>query len=834
MSEQGAGRARGFGARGRSAGQQHALGGDEGSPGSGGSGGNGGNGGNGGAEGASMRGRGGFVGPPLRTIPSQVQQTAGEGGQVIPVMTNYFRLITPQSTIVYQYHVDFEPPVESTRMKRGMLMEHRELFGNAFLFDGQSNIKSTTKLGDEVTVVHGVRRTDSAPIEITIKFTGEIGWGHWEMLRLYNTQMRRNLNHLKYILVGRHFFDPRQKHQIREHQLEIWQGLLTALNEHDGGILMVCDTVFKVVRTDTVHDILTDILHRDRGSFQESAKRELGGSIVMTSYNNKTYRIDDIAFDKNPTFVFERRHGAISIKDYYQEQYKITIRDEKQPLIVCNPSARDQRQGRTEPILLVPELCAMTGLTESLKNNMDVRKQMTNLTRAEPQRRVQNLYQFMQTLKGNENVKKEMQSWGLNFDNNVVELPARVLPCEKLLMAGDTEGTAFQQKTGDFSKEIRGKGMKTPAKISEWVIIVTQRDRGHVDDFASTLNRVCQPMGVQMNRPTVKVLDNDRTGAFVEMCNSVPPNFKIVVIIVPNNNKDRYDAIKKIFCCEHPMASQVIVSRTLSKKGMLMSVCTKIGIQMAVKLGGEPWSLVIPPRGLMVVGFDTYHDSTRKKTSIGGFVCSLNQTLTRWYSRTGAHENNTDMSNGFAANFTHGLKRFHELNGKLPERVIVYRDGVSEGQIPHVFEIELQKIKDAIKHLAGNENIRLAFVIVTKRISARFFWKQAERQVANPIPGTIVDTVVTRRERFDYYLVSQSVRQGTVSPTMYNIIEDETNWKPHHHQQLSYKLCHLYFNWMGTISVPAPCQYAHKLAFLTGTALHREPSVRLADTLFYL
>ena len=33
---------------------------------------------------------------------------------------------------------------------------------------------------------------------------------------------------------------------------------------------------------------------------------------------------------------------------------------------------------------------------------------------------------------------------------------------------------------------------------------------------------------------------------------------------------------------------------------------------------------------------------------------------------------------------------------------------------------------------------------------------------------------------------------------------------------LTYKLCHTYFNVAGAISVPAPVQYAHKLAYLVG------------------
>ena len=40
--------------------------------------------------------------------------------------------------------------------------------------------------------------------------------------------------------------------------------------------------------------------------------------------------------------------------------------------------------------------------------------------------------------------------------------------------------------------------------------------------------------------------------------------------------------------------SQVIVGRTISKKQMLMSVCTKIGIQLNCKLGGEAWAVEIP------------------------------------------------------------------------------------------------------------------------------------------------------------------------------------------------------------------------------------------------
>jgi aubergine-like protein len=192
------------------------------------------------------------------------------------------------------------------------------------------------------------------------------------------------------------------------------------------------------------------------------------------------------------------------------------------------------------------------------------------------------------------------------------------------------------------------------------------------------------------------------------------------------------------------------------------------------------------------------------------------------------------MSDNFRNNFVEGLKFYKNKNKTLPDRIVVYRDGVSEGEIQHVYEVEIKQIQEALDSVAGKGAIRLAFIIVTKRVSSRFFLQIGKTNACNPFPGTVIDHTVTRQGKFDFYLISQSVKQGTVGPTNYNVLEDSTNWKPHHHQQFAFKMTHLYFNWMGTIRVPAPCQYAHKLAYLTGTALHREPNVALADTLFYL
>jgi len=88
--------------------------------------------------------------------------------------------------------------------------------------------------------------------------------------------------------------------------------------------------------------------------------------------------------------------------------------------------------------------------------------------------------------------------------------------------------------------------------------------------------------------------------------------------------------------------------------------------------------------------------------------------------------------------------------------------------------------------------------------------------------------------RYDFYLIPQTARQGTVSPVNFNVLFDDSGLEADKLQRFTYKLCHMYFNWSGTVTVPAPCQYAHKLAFLTGTALQRAVNDRLCYLLHFL
>lgn len=86
----------------------------------------------------------------------------------------------------------------------------------------------------------------------------------------------------------------------------------------------------------------------------------------------------------------------------------------------------------------------------------------------------------------------------------------------------------------------------------------------------------------------------------------------------------------------------------------------------------------------------------------------------------------------------------------------------------------------------------------------------------------------------EFYLVSVSSNQGTVSPTNYNVIHDTSDFPIERMQIWTYKQTHLYYNWCGTTRVPSVLQYATKLCFLVSNYMHRAPQARLENSLYFL
>ena len=116
------------------------------------------------------------------------------------------------------------------------------------------------------------------------------------------------------------------------------------------------------------------------------------------------------------------------------------------------------------------------------------------------------------------------------------------------------------------------------------------------------------------------------------------------------------------------------------------------------------------------------------------------------------------------------LLEYEKQNKKFPDRVLVFRDGVSEGQFDLVLKHEKPAILEALKKVKCKA--KLAIAICGKRHHTRFYpTREADAdRTSNTKAGTVVDKGVTSVYDFDFYLQAHSGLQGTVRSTHYTVI----------------------------------------------------------------
>ncbi|KAG8178643.1 hypothetical protein JTE90_010554 [Oedothorax gibbosus] len=777
------------------------------------------------------------VSPPVSELEQlDIGKYRGESGQRLNLEVNYVYLKTPAGKGIYEYHVDFQPLVDSKQMKFKLMGDPtiREVIGSVKTFDGMK-LYLPLKLEPSPMCFSVQMPTDQSLVTVTLKLVKKSLSS--DLIHLYNLLFRKAMRILKMTQVGRNYFDPKGGIPVPQHKLEIWPGYVTAVQEYEGGVMLNCDASFKVLRTITARDVMQDA-SRQRGDMKEAVTKALLGCIAMTRYNNKTYKIDDIAWDMNPMSTFVTKGGPeTTFKDYYKRAYDIEIRDMNQPLLINKAKKKDIKEGEEDKLIcLIPELCFMTGLTDAMRSDFKVMKDVASYTRVQPESRQLTLQKFIDNVRNNPEARQCFDSWNLELDPKPISLDGRQLQSETLLFGRGFKGNAGPE--ADWGRMVTSKSVLVPVHFEKWAVIFPKRDGNKIREFTTMLRNVCPAMGINVGDPQYVEILNDRTETYCQALKDIiNPSVQIVVIIFPTPRDDRYSAVKKLCCIERPVPSQVINLKTISDGRKLRSVVQKIALQMNCKLGGELWAVPIPLEGLMVCGMDTYHDNSNGRRSVLAFVASINQNRTRWFSKTKIQNQGQEVADCLAVLFLEAIRKYFQVNHKLPDRIIMYRDGVGDGQMEMISKYEVEQMNSCFKHFTKDYSPQLTVVVVQKRINTRMYGVEQQgnrKMLKNPAPGTILDHTVTRKGWYDFFLISQHVRQGTVTPTHYVVIHDSSNLKPEYVQRISFKMTHLYYNWPGTVRVPAPCQYAHKLAYLVGQNLHKDTAAELSDRLFYL
>jgi len=766
----------------------------------------------------------------------------GTKGTPIPLFGNYFGFQMRGDRLLLQYRVDINIDEDRTFARKSIVKRIKDKIP-AYLFDGtiMHTMERIFPEADGKSKEFDSQTDDGQFCKVILKMVGEVQPTDHHYLQVYNIIMRRMMETLDLQELRRNYYDANASILIPQYNLEVWPGYITSIRQHEHEVLMVTEIDHKILRTDTALRQMNLIM--DKTHSQDAVKKGLIGCIVMTRYNKKTYRVDDIDFALRVTSTFEQKDGTKkTFMDYYHERYNIRITDKNQPMLVSMPKDRDRRGGRTDPVLIPPEMCIMTGLTDEQRSNFNLMKSLSVYTRQGPAQRMDALRRFSTRLSKNAKAVEELKTWGMELNPNLVPINGRRLDPEFVIL-GNRNKPYQCDAQADWTTKVYDRtfgGLFRPQPILKWMFICPERDFPICSRFLSAMQQAAPGLKLDLRDPKwVKIRDGRPNTYAEELRRQVQLNPNMIVTAIPSDRDQTYAIVKKmLYCGEHPVPSQVLVlSKSLKKEQTFRSTATKVLIQMTTKLGGAPWSVKIPMKKTMIVGFDTYHDAGNGGKSVGAIVASLDDDYSRYYSNSSIHASRQEMSNNIPTMLLGALKRWQEANSnELPARIFLYRDGVGEGQLKQIVDTEIQGVLEMLKNCTpeGTETPKFTEIIVSKRIKTKFFTSPRSGQPDNPPPGTVVDDVVTLPERHDFFLISQSVRQGTVNPTSYNIIHNESGLTSDILQRLTYKLTYLYFNWSGTVRVPAVCQYAHKLAYLIGENIKAQPSQHLNDLLYFL
>jgi len=545
------------------------------------------------------------------------------------------------------------------------------------------------------------------------------------------------------------------------------------------------------------------------------------------------YGVDAIDFSLSPKSEFEMKDGSkVSYMEYYEKKYNKKLNYPQQPLLI------NKRKKDGAIVHLVPELCVLTGQSDDMRQNFTLQKDLNRIIKPNPQKRLEESQKLLSIMNQNERTKDLLKKWSISTELDPLKLNGLKLDAGNLVMGKD-QGFSIEN-THDFDRKIQTEMFKQQP-IQRIGIFYPSRDREALTAFMDTFEKCVDTFNYPMGKPREFAVDgrnfSDWEKVFKKELN---PSVQAVVLLLPGRKKASpfYDDCKRFLLTQCPIPSQVVLTQTITAGKNLRSIINKILIQICAKVGGSPWTVnnfPLTDKPTSVIGIDVFHRTSMKSDSLLAFCATMDRYLSRYWSTIDQHGPGEELGKGIQTAVKNSLLAFKETNnGRFPQRLIVFRDGVSDSQRKTLKEIEVKAFLRAFDDLVQNHEMpgkpEFIFICTNKKVGCKFFaGDTAQRDgLKNPEAGTVVTEEITSAQ--DFYLISQKTTQGSASPTHYHILSyftqvgedyvENTEAVPeqmkYQIELLTYKLCYMYYNWSGSIRVPAPIQYAHKLSNLIG------------------
>ncbi|KAI1259434.1 ribonuclease H-like domain-containing protein [Xylariaceae sp. FL1019] len=543
---------------------------------------------------------------------------------------------------------------------------------------------------------------------------------------------------------------------------------------------------------------------------------------------------------KADTFVY--------VKDYYKKRFNYDVNPQFPVINVGNKS---------RPVYVPAELVEIIdGQPLRRKTTGDETTGMINFSCRSPFANATSIINTGRQVLGLDGINL-LEKFGVAVGKTLLTVHGRELTAPEIVYSdlNTTKPKTVRVNEGEWNMD--SVRFTRPGRAIEkwaWVHIDSWNHRNHEQvktefkkwlQFMRSMGLSIADKPLNFQAPDAQVKANIRAGKlqdqlrpFFQGVKDLGAQYLFVVLSGKKTETEVYNAVKTLAESKHAgfgfITSCVVESNLLKKAGDnrgQAQLFANLGLKVNLKMGGANHKLKGEMKIMqggsktMFVGYDVVHPTNLKdaqgKPSLVALVASVGDDLAQWPATLWRQNSGVEMLHaGFLQKgFLSRLQLFSfKNNKKLPKNIVIFRDGVSEGQFQQVIDKELPAIREACVEAGYNKGQlpKITIIVSVKRHQTRFYPTDERNMVRsrNIKNGTVVDRGVTQANMWDFFLTAHKGLQGTSRPAHYTVLLDEVFRDMSHAdaandlEKLTYELCHLFGRATKAVSICPPAYYA--------------------------
>jgi aubergine-like protein len=664
----------------------------------------------------------------------------------------------------------------------------------------------------------------------------------------------------------------------KEDKETIYKGFYTSAQITESGLFLLVLNVNKHVSNITVLEKINNIRNEHKGLPESEIRKVIEEyfithKTVLTTYGSlRTYRIKSIDFDTNPRKTsFNVKDGdrikTISIEEYYKIQYKVTLKNPDQPLLIAERKTKgkkvskiaDDKSGKEktdannaninqnnteEPIIfLVPELLYTTG-TNTETDSKDKRRNIISKTKVDPNKKMEEISKINELMNNNNAPKsykgkdgksypsktsaEVSKEWGINLGENLT-IKGRILPQPKLLYG---KNQIVTPNNGNFRSGPTFNGVTLNS--NNFVYVYDKRDNSDIRNSLKGLLDKGRSKGLNINSAPGDLhgvsLGNfsnwDDIRRNLNVIEQHANNLQMTVVFLSSHLEKYYSNLKDYFTNVIKIPTQFVVSKKLQDQRRAGSIMFNIVEQINIKMGGTNFyinfydNILSKGKIYLILGLELRQVNGGEVDFVltSSTTMNLNKMITTVRKCKNNREEKEKTINELMEMALKGLRQGGAPHP--PNYIILYRQGgnyvqnkkIAENEVP-MFINFINSKKETIENFRS-VNPKFIYVCCNLKGDLKFFEKN-NKNCMNPKSGLCVDSHVTQKDKYEFYIQPQYVNQGTATPCHYQVLyEDKDEQDPNNNlkieqlQLLSFYLSFYYWTWAGAVRVPGALKLA--------------------------